>query len=162
MFCLCLAGCGYTLVGQGSLPKHIETIAIPIFGNPTIERGIEDIITDAFIEKFVQGGKLKLVSGQAADAVLIGAIRSYQADEAEIVKDGSVTSYKLVVTIDVELRDRKNDIVLWAQENIKQEENFPGGPDVNPIDEQEYEEEALKRLAEELAERVFTLSTEQF
>lgn len=160
--CLCLAGCGYTLVGRGSLPKHIETIAIPLFENDTLKSGVEDVITQAFIEEFVQGGKLRLVSENNADALLVGTINSYQSDDVADFDEGVVTSYNLTVAIDIELRDLKNDVILWEKEDMTQKETFSGGPDVNPTDEQENEDEALAKLAEELAAQVFTLSTEEF
>jgi outer membrane lipopolysaccharide assembly protein LptE/RlpB len=160
--CLCLVGCGYTLVGRGSLPKHIETIAIPVFENDTMKSGVEDIVTQAFIEEFVKGGKLRLVSENNADALLIGAINSYQSDEVADFDEGVVTSYYLTIAIDIELRDLKNDVTLWEKKDMTEKETFSGGPDVNPTDEQENEDEALEKLAEELATQVFTLSTEEF
>ncbi|MDY0096164.1 MAG: LptE family protein, partial [Candidatus Vecturithrix sp.] len=74
MSLLLVAGCGYTLVGQGNLPDHIKTIAIPIFVNKTLQDGVEEIITQQVIEQFVKGGKVRLVSEDNADAILRGTI----------------------------------------------------------------------------------------
>jgi outer membrane lipopolysaccharide assembly protein LptE/RlpB len=157
------SGCGYTLVGHGSLPKDIKTIAIPIFDNNTLEKGIEDTITQAIIEVYVKGGKVRLVSETEADAMLRGAIRAYNDKEALTYNDlNEVSSYKLTVTVDIELQDLRNDKILWQTEKLVAEADFAGGPDVDITTEQENKAKALQELAKELAERVLALSTEGF
>jgi len=158
-----IMGCGYTLVGQGSLPEHIETIAVPIFENDTLEAGVEDVITQAIIDVYVSGGKVRLVSETEADALLRGTIRSYNSDEAVAYNElNEVSSYRLTVAIDIELQDLTNEKILWRAENLKEDVDFEGGPDVAIPTQQENEEKALRRLAEELAERILALSTEGF
>ncbi|MBD3306428.1 hypothetical protein GF339_08515 [candidate division KSB3 bacterium] len=160
---LILSGCGYTLVGQGSLPDHIETIAIPTFENETLEEGVEEIITRAVIDEYVSGGKMRLVAENEADAVLRGTIRSYSADEAVTYNElNEVSSYKLEVGIDAELEDRVNDEILWETEGLTEDADFDGGPDVDITTQQENETEALQEVAEELAETIRALSTEGF
>lgn len=163
ILCLILAGCGYTLVGQGNLPDHINTIAIPTFDNETLEDGVEEIITQAVIEEFVQGGKVRLVSEENADAVLWGTVRSYKSDDvASYDENNDVASYKLKLSVDIEIKDIVNDQIIWQTEGLAEDEDFDGGPSVNITEEEENEEEALRDLAEELAQRIRALSTEGF
>ena len=170
IFCLllCLAlfwmsGCGYKLVGQGSLPKHIQKVAIPIFENTTLEKGVEDPITQAIIDVYVKGGKVRLVSETEADAILRGKIRSYNSKEVSAYNErNEIASYKLTVAVDVELQDLTNNEVLWKTENLAGSADFPGGPDVDITKEQDNEEIALQTVAKDLAERVWALSTEGF
>lgn len=168
LFVLCLvflvvSGCGYKLVGQGSLPKHIKTIAIPIFANDTLEEGIEEVLTQAVIDEYVRGGKLRLVSESEADAILRGSIRSYRSDEVVTYNElNEVSSYKLTINVDVELEDRTNDTVIWKTENLAEDADFDGGPDVDITTEKENENNALTEVAEELAQRIRALSTEGF
>ena len=134
IFCLllCLAlfwmsGCGYKLVGQGSLPKHIQKIAIPIFENTTLEKGVEDPITQAIIDVYVKGGKVRLVSETEADAILRGKIRSYNSKEVSAYNErNEIASYKLTVAVDVELQDLTNTEVLWKTENLQAARIFQG------------------------------------
>ncbi len=155
--------CGYTLVGQGSLPKHIKTIAIPVFQNNTLEEGIEDIITRAIIDVYVKGGKVRLISETEADAMLRGTIRTYDASEVVTYNDrNEPSSYKLKVTVDIEFQDLTNDKILWRADNLTEDADFDGGPDFDITTQQENQAKALKQLAKELAERVLALSTEGF
>ncbi len=163
LFALALTGCGYTLVGQGSLPGHINTIAIPTFDNLTLEQGVEDVLTQAMIDVYVRSGKVQLVVKSAADAILIGTVRSYNDDEAiEFNDQNDPLKYRLIATIDIELRDLTNETTLWKSEEMEGTADFLGGPDYNLADENENKQVALAELAEELAETVFALSTEGF
>lgn len=160
---LLISGCGYTLVGQGNLPDYIKTIAIPIFVNKTPEEGVEEIITQAVIEQFVKGGKVRLVSEENADAVLKGTITAYKSDDvASYDENNEVASYKLKITVNIELTDMINDEILWQTQGLVEDQDFDGGPLVNITQETENEDRALRELAEELAQRIRTLSTEGF
>ncbi|GAK61252.1 hypothetical protein U27_01152 [Candidatus Vecturithrix granuli] len=160
---LLISGCGYGLVGQGNLPDHIKTIAIPIFVNKTPEEGVEEVITQQVIEQFVKGGKVRLVSEGNADAVLKGTIKGYSANTvASYDENNEVASYKLYVTVDIELTDMVNGEILWQTQGLVEDQDFDGGPLVNITQETENEERALRELAEELAQRIRTLSTEGF
>ena len=157
------AGCGYTLVGQGSLPEHIKTIAIPTFENNTVEEGVEEIVTQAVIDEYVRGGKVRLVSEDEADAILWGTIQSYDPDEAITYnEDNDVSSYRLTVEVNVVLKDLVKDEVLWETEGLAEDADFEGGPEVDITTEEENEERALEELAEELAQQIRALSTEGF
>ena len=163
---LLLSGCGYTLVGQGNLPEHIKTIAIPIFQNETLEEGIEETLTNAVIQEFVKGGKVKLVAESKADAILSGTIRAYKNKEAVQFENANnttdVTSYKLTVTIDVELKDLVEDAVLWKTEGLSENADYEGGSQVSATEEQDNEREAMVKLSKEFAGKIRTLSTEGF
>lgn len=163
VFLLLISGCGYTLVGQGNLPEHIKTIAIPTFANVTPEEGVEDILTQEVIKQFVQGGKVRLVAEANADAVLKGTITGYSANTvASYDENNEVASYRLYVTVNVELEDRINGEILWQTQGLVEDQDFNGGPLVNITQETENEDTALRELAEDLAQRIRTLSTEGF
>jgi hypothetical protein len=70
-----LGGCGYTV--NGTLPSHINTVAVPIFRNRTQEPAIEGFITRAVVEAFSTNGRLKVVGSGNADAILDGEITEY-------------------------------------------------------------------------------------
>lgn len=158
-----LSGCGYTLVGQGSLPAHINAIAIPMFENLTLEQGIEDVLTQAMIDAYVRGGKVQLVAESAADALLLGTVQGYNDEEAiEFNDQNDPLKYRLAITLDVELRDLTTDTTLWQSDGMQETADFLGGPDYNLAEENENKQAALAELAEDVASKVFALSTEGF
>jgi outer membrane lipopolysaccharide assembly protein LptE/RlpB len=160
---LITSGCGYTLVGQGSLPDHIKTIAIPVFKNDTLQEGIQETVTNAVIEEYIRGGKVRLVSEAQADAVLRGTIINYDNTQAVTFNDNNeVTTYKLIVDVDAELEDRVNDEIIWSAEALREDADFEGGPNVSVTEQQNNEDDALRRLSDELGQSIRALSTEGF
>jgi hypothetical protein len=158
-----MLGCGYTLVGQGNLPDHINTIAIPVFTNDTLEEGIEETLTNAVIEEFIRGGKVRLVSESRADAILLGTIRTYTNKQAIAYNDlNEVAGYRLTVTVDLALKDLVEDVDLWTSEGMEEFADYEGGADTSLTEEQDNEREAMARLSEKLAQEIRALSTEGF
>ncbi len=161
-----MTGCGYTLVGQGNLPDHIKTIAIPVFENTTLEEGVEQTLTSAVAQEFARGGKVKLVAEDKADAVVTGKIVLYKNKEAvqyQNVDDKTeVKTYKLTVTINVELKDMVKDVVLWKTEGLSENKDYDGGPELGATQEKDNEREALSDISKKLAGKIRTLSTEGF
>src|SRR3989338_8366289 len=74
-----LGGCGYGV--RGNLPDHIKTVAVPMFKNKTLQPAVENSITGAVINAFVNGGTLKVVPVDQADAILEGEITDYRSEE---------------------------------------------------------------------------------
>jgi len=96
---LVLGGCGYTV--RGTLPSHINTIAVPIFHNRTQQPAIEGFITRAVIEAFSTNGRLKVVGTDKADAVLDVEITTYDVTSIAFDRDANVTQYRLLVTVNL-------------------------------------------------------------
>jgi hypothetical protein len=68
-------GCGYTT--RGLYPDDIQTVAVPIFKNSGLRRGIEFQLTEKVIQTIEARTPYKVVDRDCADAVLEGEIASY-------------------------------------------------------------------------------------
>ena len=119
------AGCGYTQEAQ--IPGGIKTIAIRTFKNeiPPKEQfayrpGLEVELTNALINRFIFDGNLKVVDESKADAVLEGAIISFEQEGLRFDRLESVEEYRLFLVIRFKLIDQRTKKV------IIQEPNFSG------------------------------------
>ncbi len=158
-----LSGCGYTLVGQGNLPAHIKTIAVPIFTNDTLEEGIEETLTNAVVGEFLRGGKVRLVSSAQPDAILLGTIKTYKNRQAIAYNDlNEVSGYRLTVAVDIELKDLIKDTDLWTTDGLEEFADYKGGADIGLTEEQDNERRALIEISNKLAQKIRALSTEGF
>ncbi|HEX9820574.1 MAG TPA: LptE family protein [Methylomirabilota bacterium] len=115
-------GCGYTV--RGTLPSHINTIAVPIFRNLTEEPAIESLITRAVVEAFSTNGRLRVVNSGQADAVLDGEITTYDVHSIAFDSDANVRLYRLVVTVNLRLRDVRRKTVLFQQAGVREQADF--------------------------------------
>lgn len=153
-----LGGCGYTV--NGTLPSHIKTVAVPIFQNRTSEPAIEGLITRAVVEAFSTNGRLKVVSREQADAVLDGEITSYAVSSIAFNRDANVVQYRLLVTINLRMRDLRRNTLLFQENNIREQADFRVQNAVSQTISRE--ETALRAAAVDIGRSIVSLAVTRF
>jgi outer membrane lipopolysaccharide assembly protein LptE/RlpB len=155
---LLAGGCGYTV--RGTLPSHINTVAVPIFRNRTSEPAIEGFITRAVVEAFSTNGRLKVVSSGQADAVLDGEIIGYSVSSIAFDKDSNVRQYRLVVTLNLKMRDVRRGGLLFQQNGVTEQADFR----VQDVVAQTIsrEETALRAAAVDIGRSIVSLAITRF
>jgi outer membrane lipopolysaccharide assembly protein LptE/RlpB len=154
---LLIAGCGYSL--RGNLPDHIKTIAVPVFVNRTQEPAVEDLMTRAVVDAFTTNGRLKVVRPENADAVLEGEVVGYQLQPLALDPSANVREYRLVVTLNLRLREVRTDETLFAERGVQEKADFrTAETSVNLT----RESGALRQAATDIGRAVVTLALERF
>ena len=153
-----VGGCGYTV--QGTLPSHIKTIAVPIFQNRTAEPAIEGFITRAVVEAFSTNGRLKVVGRDGADAILDGEIVDYRIVSIAFDRDADVRQYRLVVTVNLRMRDVRQNTVLFQQQGVREQADFRVQSAVSQTISRE--ETALQAAAVDIARSIVSLAVTRF
>jgi outer membrane lipopolysaccharide assembly protein LptE/RlpB len=153
-----LAGCGYSM--SGNLPPEIKTVAVPVFRNRTFLPGIENTLTSAVARAFANSGRLRLTSMEEADSVFEAEVLSYLLQETAFTVSENVTDYRVLVTLNVVFRDRRANRVLWQAEALTDKADFRAPRQVAPTFA--INEEALQRVADQLAAKIVTFAIEQF
>jgi outer membrane lipopolysaccharide assembly protein LptE/RlpB len=155
---IALAGCGYTV--GGTLPRHIQTVGVPVFRNRTAEPAVEALITRAIVEAFSTNGRLRVVSPDAADAVLDGEVTEYQLVSIAFDPRANVREYRLVVTLNVRFRDVRENRILFEQAALQERADFRV---VSAVSETiSLEEGAVRAAAVDIARTVVNLAVERF
>jgi outer membrane lipopolysaccharide assembly protein LptE/RlpB len=153
-----LAGCGYSL--RGTLPGHIQTVAVPVFANRTAEPAVENFITRAIVEAFSTNGRLRVVSPEQADAILEGEVVGYQLQSIAFDASSNVRQYRLLVTLNLRFRDVKRNEVLFQQSGHQERADFRVvGPVAQTIGR---EETALRAAAVDIGRAVVSLALDRF
>jgi outer membrane lipopolysaccharide assembly protein LptE/RlpB len=113
-------GCGYHLAGKGStLPQHVHRISVPLFENRTQQPEIAQRITEQVTNELIGRGVVVSSGGaDAADALLQGGVNSYTSVPVGIGTDGRATRYEIVIQVQAELRDVRDESVLWKDEHF--------------------------------------------
>jgi outer membrane lipopolysaccharide assembly protein LptE/RlpB len=155
---LLTGGCGYTV--GGTLPSHIQTVAVPIFRNTTREPAVESLITRAVVEAFSTNGRLKVVGSSEADAVLDGEITGYSVASIAFDKDSNVRLYRLIVTLNLRMRDVKRNAVLFQQNGVQEQSDFRVLGQVSQTISRE--ETALRVAATEIGRAIVALAVTRF
>ncbi len=110
---LIFTGCTYSF--DPSLYSHIKSIAIPAFKNETVKYGLAEPFTRKLIQAFMEDGDLRIRNEREADSILSGKIVKYEKlpfiyDEYE-----KVSSFKVVIGVEIQFRDRAKDKTLWTR-----------------------------------------------
>jgi hypothetical protein len=109
--CLLIGGCGVYSFSSSSL-GGIKTIAVPQFENQSLEYGIQEDLTAAVIQKFIEDNTLKVVSLGEADAVLRGEISSYERVFYTYDQNDNVSEYKVNILVGFALEKKDGKVVL--------------------------------------------------
>ncbi len=124
-----LSGCGYTQKAQ--IPSGIQTIAVRTFKNeiPPQEQfayrpGLEIELTNAVIDRFIFDGNLKVVDESKADAILEGAVISYEQEGVRFDRLESIEEYRLFLVIKFKLIDQKTHKVIIEEPNFSGRAEF--------------------------------------
>ena len=153
-----MSGCGYTV--GGTLPSHIQTIAVPIFKNSTREPLVESLITRAVVEAFSTNGRLHVVRSSQADAVLDGEITGYSVASIAFDQDANVRLYRLVVTVNLRMRDVRRNSVLFEQHSVQEQADFRVLAQVSQTISRE--DTALRAAATEIGRAIVALAVTRF
>ena len=123
-----VGGCGYQFSGQSSfLPKDVRTIYVEPFINRSRDIGVEKEMTSALRSEFYRRGQLRVVDqAEQADAILSGVVRSFDKSVVSVNRKDEVLQYESVMTLDVTLRRREPDEILWRGPGTRLTESYSG------------------------------------
>jgi outer membrane lipopolysaccharide assembly protein LptE/RlpB len=123
-----LSACGYQFVGESSLlPKDARTVYIEPFVSRSRDVGIEKELTTALRGEFYRRGVLKVVdSSEQGDVILSGVIRSLSDSTSSVNRENEVLQYESVLVLDVTLRRREPNEILWRGQNIRLNQVYGG------------------------------------
>jgi len=116
-----LGSCGYQFVGESSLLlKDARTIYVEPFVNRSRDIGTEKELTTALRGEFYRRGQLKVVdNSEQADLLLTGVVRSLDSTVATVNQENEVLQYESALTLDVTLRRREPNEILWRGQNVR-------------------------------------------
>src|SRR5215475_8104279 len=123
----------YGPTGRGDgLPKHIKTLAIPAFQNPSLRYKVEQRFTSAVVDEAVRRARsLKIVSSpDGADAVLIGEIKYFSFAPKLLDDFGRARLFEIAVYVAVTVRDQTKNKIIFDNQNyvFRGEYELPGDP----------------------------------
>ena len=153
-----VAGCGYSF--RGTLPEHIQTVAVPLFANKTGEPRIESLLTSAVVEAFSTNGRLRVVKREDADAILEGEVVGYSLLSISYDSQANVRQYRLIMTINLKLLDMRRSAVLFEERNLREKADFQV---MNAVSQTiSVEETAVRTAATEIARAIVSLTVTRF
>ena len=99
--------------------KDIKSIHVPFFVNQTAEPNLEISVTDRVIANLISDNTLKVVSEDAADAVLNGTIVEFKNQPFSFNQDLNAEEYIVVIKVVVTLFNRRSNEPIWEARPIQ-------------------------------------------
>ena len=167
VLCVAASGCGYALAGRGSfLPDYIKTIGVPTFVNRTTVFNLETMMTQKVRAEFIGRGKYQILpQPTGVDAVLNGEITSVSIVPAAFSTQQIATRYALTMAARIELRDMRENKVLWENPSLffRQEFEATGTrPPTDPTTFFQQDVNALDRITTDFARSIVSAILEAF
>jgi lipopolysaccharide assembly LptE-like protein len=161
------AGCGYSLAGRGSfLPSYIRTIGIPTFGNRTTVFNLETLLTQKVRAEFIGRGKYEVLpQPTGVDAVLNGEVTAVTVMPVSFTGSQLASRYSITMTARVELRDLRENKVLWENPGVSFRQDYEatsGGNAADPVAFFQQDTNALDRMSTEFARTIVSAILEAF
>jgi hypothetical protein len=140
---------------ETNLPPEIHSVAIPIFGNRTIETGMESVVTEGLVQKFVSSKRLPVTTSNSADALLTGTIITFTTFPVAVTSSNQFsTEFRATLTLEFTFKDQKTGKVLF-REVMSDWRNYPVVQDLNATEQ--FKREAIRQISNLLAERMYEL-----
>ncbi len=137
-----------------SLPPNLKTLYIPQVVNRTSQFGLNEQLTNDLVKAFVDNGRLKVVNeADQADLILETILSGYDNKPYSFDPQQSVQQYQVMITLQVNCKNVKENNLLWNSGNLAQNSNY----DHTSESEESAQQECLKKLAEDVVTRTLTV-----
>ncbi len=151
---LYVCGCGVYTFSGSTLPTHLKTVDIPLFGNQSLQPDVAEELTAKVNQEVLTGNLLRIV-GSGGDATINGSVISYAHHPytygSTDYRDVNVTQYAVTIRVDVEFMDNKEKKPLYK--------GVVSGEGIYDLD-RENEEAGRKRAIEEIVEEILQNSVQ--
>ena len=167
VLCAASAGCGYALAGRGSfLPAYIQRIGIPTFVNRTPVFNLETLLTQKVRGEFIGRGKYQILpESTGVDALLTGEVTGVSITPVSFTAEQLATRYALTMTARIELRDLRENKVLWENPGVMFRQEYDATTGANATDPAAFFQQdvnTLERISTEFARTIVSAILEAF
>ncbi len=146
-------GCAYTV--SGVLPGHLKTLAVPVFGNNTVEFRLADDVTLAITDAFLANQRLRIARERDADAVLRGTVVAYRNQVYGYTAQERATQYEIVLVVQIAFRDQVKNRILWKEDQLSVRTTYnvvPVGGEAAKT-ETDGRREVIQKMADQIVSR---------
>nr|WP_246325207.1 LptE family protein [Dissulfurirhabdus thermomarina] len=142
------------------LPDRIRTVYVAPWGNRTNVLELGARITEALRREFLLGGGLVLADRAEADVILEGEVVAVDTTGLSYTRYDVAVERNVRVEVSARLRDRRTGEVLWETVNLRRDEPFLVGANVQ--DTESLEALAFEKIGHNLAELIYHRVTGMF
>ena len=169
---LSLCGCGYQFRADGEpVGIEIKSIAIPMVGSSSSEKGFEADFTTVLRNEFISHARVPLKNKDQASMILqvdvyevITQPLTYDSTQTSasgrVITHETTSSRRLILRLNTSLVDRASGKTVWSDSSMTEEARFLVTAD--PLVNRKKQKDALLKIAGLLSERIYNRTMERF
>jgi hypothetical protein len=140
---------------------------VPTFTNRTTVFNLETLLTQQVRSEFIGRGKYQILPerGAGIDALLTGEISAVTITPASFSTQQLASRYVITMSARVELRDMKEDKVLWENPGLVFRQEYEAQSGTNALDPAAFfgqDQNALERMSADFARTIVSAILEAF
>lgn len=163
-----LAGCGYALVGRGTVvDPSIKRIGVPLFKDLTGKPSLDQKVTARVIEELLKRGKFEVVQqAEGVDALVEGELTGYNVAPVGFsgVAGGEAQTqasrYSIRLTARIRYGKLSDKEPIWQNDAFSYSDEYDVGSDPQSFFDRE--EQAIDRLVQNFARNLVAAMLEAF
>jgi hypothetical protein len=109
--------CRYSF-SQSSIPAHINSVAVPVVQNQTVEPGLDQEVTEAISQEFIQDNTLRVLPVNEADSAILGVITGYSNRVFGFNAEEQTEEYEVIIEMRVEFKALVKRKTLWDEDRL--------------------------------------------
>ena len=153
--------CGYRVVGiGGQLPGGVTRVEVPVFENQTSRNDIGRVMTEDFISQLLGSAKLNVVTGEGAQALVLGKVTSYKREPITFDSKQKPLENRLTIIMDVSLVTKTDRRLLFGEQAVTVRYDYPVKTDLQENDR--LEDQALRAASKQMSQKLVSLMLESF
>jgi len=164
LFFVFLGGCGYTthayVAKSGYKTVYIAPFVNKVDTTSEFSEGrkfrtyyplLENVITNAVVDRYNFDGTLRVSKQEEADIVLKGDLVNYRRETLRSASNDTPEEYRVTIFVNITMSENKTEKVLWVKNNFAGDATyFITGPQA--VSESQAVENATKDLARRIVE----------
>lgn len=156
-----LPACGYRLVGRGgAFPEGIRTVSVQPMANATSRAGIETAFSRALVDTLMSTGKVKVVSGGAADAKFSGSVAGFDSTPIAYNSRREITERRITILVNLDFAPAAGGKSFLSERGLTGKADHLVVGEL--IADNQAEQEAVEKAVRDAAERVVNRIMEGF
>lgn len=160
-----LAGCGYALVGKGTVvDPSIKRIGVPLFKDLTGKPSLDQKVTARVIEELLKRGKFEVVQqSEGVDALVEGELAAYNVSPVGFSgTPGETQASRYAIRLTARVRYAKvgEKEPIWQNDSFSYSDEYDIGSDPQSFFDRE--EQAIDRLVQNFARNLVAAMLEAF
>ena len=95
-----ISACTYSF--SGYFPSRLRKVSVHVFQNKTLMYGLENSVTEYFIDNLRKDGRFEIVSDDRAGLIIKGSVVDYEKTPFKFDSQGNIESYNITLKLELE------------------------------------------------------------